>query len=402
MTKLIAQHGPAKGRKIDDGITNGNLNGVIFSLNDEGLDSVEEYVNRGSVVSRDNSFLDPQFYYSTYDSTVLKKLEDISVFPSNVARRDWRRKNENILNFLAFHAENSSRVSNMLITPGFHIESIDWRFDYSIDIYNYCIENFESDSYALSLLLQTSFFASKENVNELIDEVNDQCEVKDYIYLTLCHEANSDSNYEEIDANWLANILNTVYQLQNLGFKMIVGYSFMNSILFSMLNCEYVASGWFNTLRKFQKSRFDLTSSFGRRKKRYTSIPLLSNIMLDDMYRMLEYEHLDINELLSQTEVDEFIANEDQESVSFVDLEHQYWESLTILFDEFSDIDDTSSRIELMISKIKHASALYRSAIDFLEEEENTVAANRLKSSSKHLSTWLSAIEIFKNIAVIV
>ena len=27
----------------------------------------------------------------------------------------------------------------------------------------------------------------------------------------------------------------------------------MNSILFSVLDCEFVASGWFNTLRKFQK-----------------------------------------------------------------------------------------------------------------------------------------------------
>ncbi|ECQ5288433.1 hypothetical protein FZM55_15395, partial [Listeria monocytogenes] len=174
MTKLIAQHGPAKGKKIDDGIINNNLNGVIFSLNDESLNSIEEYINRSSVVSRNNSFLDPQFYYSTYDSTVLKKLEDIPLFPINVARRDWRRKNDNILNFLEYHAESSNKISNILIAPGFHIESIDWHFDYSIDIYNYCVDNFESDSYALSLLLQTSFFASKENVKELIDEIEDQ------------------------------------------------------------------------------------------------------------------------------------------------------------------------------------------------------------------------------------
>lgn len=401
MTKLIAQHGPAKGKKIDDGIINNNLNGVIFSLNDESLNSIEEYINRSSVVSRNNSFLDPQFYYSTYDSTVLKKLEDIPLFPINVARRDWRRKNDNILNFLEYHAESSNKISNILIAPGFHIESIDWHFDYSIDIYNYCVDNFESDSYALSLLLQTSFFASKENVKELIDEIEDQCEVKDYIYLTLCHETNNDSNYEEIDANWLANILYTIHQLQNLGFKTIIGYSFMNSILFSMLGCDYVASVWFNTLRKFQKSRFDLTNSFGKRKKRYTSIPLLSNIMLDDMYGMLECDKLTINDLLSATQIDSYIENEDLESVSFVDLEHQYWESLSILFDEFSQVEGVANRIEVMKEKIKDANNLYRIAIDYLEGEDK-VAATRLKNSSKHLSTWLSAIEIFKSIAAIV
>ncbi|EAC2373818.1 hypothetical protein ARL60_14640, partial [Listeria monocytogenes] len=225
--------------------------------------------------------------------------------------------------------------------------------------------------------------------------------VKDYIYLTLCHETNNDSNYEEIDANWLANILYTIHQLQNLGFKTIIGYSFMNSILFSMLGCDYVASGWFNTLRKFQKSRFDLTNSFGKRKKRYTSIPLLSNIMLDDMYGMLECDKLTINDLLSATQIDSYIENEDLESVSFVDLEHQYWESLSILFDEFSQVEGVANRIEVMKEKIKDANNLYRIAIDYLEGEDK-VAATRLKNSSKHLSTWLSAIEIFKSIAAIV
>src|SRR5699024_8846712 len=107
-------------------------------------------------------------------------------------------------------------------------------------------------------------------------ELNDMCEHKDFIYFTLCHDKNIDNNYEDMDANCLANVLYMVHHLQKAGFQFIIGYSFMNSILYYMLGCDFFASGWFNTLRKFKKNRFEMTDSFGRRKKRYTSIPLLT------------------------------------------------------------------------------------------------------------------------------
>lgn len=90
---------------------------------------------------------------------------------------------------------------------------------------------------------------------------------KDFIYITFCHDNNAESNYEEMDSSCLGNILYTIYRLKKIGFKIIIGYTFINSILFSVLDCDFVASGWFNTLRKFQKNRFDLSDTFGRRKK---------------------------------------------------------------------------------------------------------------------------------------
>ena len=288
MTKLVVQHGPAKGQKINDSIDAHNVNGVIFSQNDEYFDSIYEYVVKNQGLSDVNCFLDPQFYYSTFDSSILKKLNDIESYPSNVTRRDWRKRNDTILAYLDYHAEKTKYISNTLITPGFYVDNIDWHFDYSVEIYNYCIEKYDFDHYALSLMIQNTFFSNKKNVEELVEELDDMCKKRDYIYLTICYDVTAESNYEEIDPNCLANLLYSIYQLRRMGFKIIMGYSFMNSILFSMLGCEYVASGWFNTLRKFQKNKFELVDTFGRRKKRYTSIPLLSYLMLDDLNSMLD------------------------------------------------------------------------------------------------------------------
>ncbi|WP_195932104.1 hypothetical protein [Turicibacter sanguinis] len=396
MTRLIAQHGAAKGQKITDGLMRGTLSGAIFSPNDENVESIIRYVKITEGLDKNNSYLDPQFYFSTFESTILKKLGDVGVFPSNIVRRDWRKKSDNILNYIDYHAKQTNEISDTLITPGFYIDNIDWHFDYSIDMYNYCVENFDFKKYCLSLLISSSFFNNKSNVDEMIEEIDEVCIRKDYIYLTICYDTNGDNNYEDMDPNCLGNILYMIYSLQKMGFKFIIGYTFMNSILFAMLGCELVGSGWFNTLRKFQKNKFEQSDSFGRRKKRYTSIPLLSFITFDNLNDMIGEDKVEINEVLSGCSSDSMFVF-DKDMLSFVDLEHQYWESLSSVFNVFDDNCDIVNNIEIMKVLINEALQIYRKAIDKLNEEDERIALNRIKSSSKHLTTWLLGIEVFKS-----
>ncbi|MFP7278848.1 hypothetical protein SFC11_05775 [Exiguobacterium indicum] len=398
MTKLLAQHGPAKGQKIEDGISASNLSGVIFSQNDETFLSISSYCTRLGSLSKDNTFFDPQFYYSTFESEILKKLGDLDTFPSLVTRKDWRKRSSVILNFLDDHALKSKEISNTLITPGFFINDIDWKFDYSVELYNHCVSKYsEFNDYALTLMLSTSFFANKSNIEELLDVLNESIVEKKKIYFVICHEQkNGENNYESIDQSWLANILFTVHSLQELGFKIIMGYGFMNSVLFAMLDVEYISSGWFNTLRKFEKTKFELTESFGRRKKRYTSLPLLSYIMIDDLNNMLDTSKVTISDLMSNTTIDSSLLS-DSSTVSFVDLEHQYWESLKIIFDELAAEPDLKNRVLNVKRKIDNAINLYTEVIIELEQSSQNVAAKRLKDQSKHLYLWKNAIEIFKS-----
>ncbi|MCF2669433.1 hypothetical protein [Faecalicatena contorta] len=67
MTKLLAQHGTAKGKKMDNAITNQYLSGVIFSPREENLESIKKYYNNSSFLSPETTFLDPQLYYSTFE-----------------------------------------------------------------------------------------------------------------------------------------------------------------------------------------------------------------------------------------------------------------------------------------------------------------------------------------------
>ncbi len=402
LTKLLAQHGAAKGQKITDSLSKGNIEGAIFSPNDERMESIIKYISETKDLNFKNTYLDPQFYFSTFEPNVLKKLSDIPTFPSNIARRDWRKRNPVILEYIKTHVNNTRILSETLITPGFYIDNIDWHFDYSVEIYNYCVKEYEFENYALSLLINTHFFSNKANIEELIDELDELIKDKDYLYITFCYDNNGDSNYEEMDSSCLGNILYALYRLKKNGFKIILGYTFMNSILFSMIDCEYIASGWFNTLRKFQKNRFDLTDSFGRRKKRYTSIPLLSYIMFDDIENMkLETNEISYSEILSNTEYDNTFQK-DSDSLSFVDLEHQYWESITLALKKMENEVDLYKRINVMKQMITNANTIYKKVIDQLEEDGEKEAVSRIRTVSKHLVTWSDAIDIFKSNALIV
>ena len=401
MTKLLAQHGAAKGRKITEGLSTAGLDGAIFSPNDEKLSSIIDYVLSTEGLNKSNTFLDPQFYFSVYDEGLLKKLGELQTYPSNIARRDWRKKSDSIMDYINEHSINSRNISNTLITPGFYIDNVDWHFDYSIDIYNHCLENFGFDHYALSLLVDYSFFSNKTNVDEFIEEINDTVSEKDYIYLTFCYENKSESNYEEMDSSNLGNMLYTIYRLNQAGFKIILGYTFMNSILFSILDCEFVSSGWFNTLRKFQKTKFDLSPTFGRRKQRYTSVPLLSYITFEDLQTIVNTPGIEYDDVLSGSSYDTRLI-ESSESLSFVDLEQQYWESISKGVLMISEATTIEERIVNMRTAINNAIQLYKKAIDVLNENDELESAKRLKNASKHLVTWLDAIDIFQATAVII
>ena len=391
MTKLLAQHGTAKGKKMDNAITNQYLSGVIFSPREENLESIKKYYNNSSFLSPETTFLDPQLYYSTFEGKIFKHLEEGICYPKNITRRDWRKQTPELMNYLDMHAENSALLSDSLITPGFFIQNLDWHFDYSIDIYEYCYETYAFEKYYLTLLISNNFFHSKSDVDEMIEDLIDNIDHKEGIYFSICHEKTEEKDYEYMDAQNLANILYFIYSLKNAGFDIMVGYTFLNSILFAMLDCEYVASGWFNNIRKFSRDRFEEIESTGRRKKRYASLPLLTYITFDNLN--IISETIDIEELLSDCDIDEYMV-EDQDTISYVDLEQQYWQSLSIFIDKVNLCHSLPQKISFVLSEIAYAKELYNEILDSLSDDRETY--NRIKAGSKHLDSWIMAIETFK------
>lgn len=375
MTKLLAQHGTAKGKKIDFALSSHYISGAIFSPREESFTSIQKYCSDSTLLTNDTCYLDPQLYYSTFDGKIFKHLEDDICYPEKITRRDWRKKTPELMNYIEKHATNSASISDILITPGFFIQTLDWHFDYSLDIYNHCCENYSFRKYYLSLLISNNFFHSKSDVDEMLEDILDNIDYKEGIYLTICYDKTDEKDYEYIDPQNLTNILYFIHSLNTAGFDIMVGYSFMNSVLFAMLNCEAVATGWFNNIRKFNRDRFEESETMGRRKKRYTSLPLFTYITFDNLNNASQSIALD--DLLSGCIIDEYMSNS-QDSISFVDLEQQYWQALSIIIEQINHYNSLSDRINHVLSELTNAKKLYASILNTLTD--NKEAFNRIKS----------------------
>lgn len=394
MTKILAQHGAAKGKKMDMAIDNKFLSGVVFAPREEKYASIQKYCNENPLLEKEYCFLDPQLYYATFEGKIFKNLEENLNYPINLTRRDWRKRTPELMSFLDSHAERSMNISNNLIVPGFYVQNLDWKFDYSIDIYEYCYERYQFDRYYLSLLISNNFFHSKSDVDEILEDIVDNVDHKDGIYFSICYEKNQDSNYEYIDAQNLANILYFIYSLKKEGFDILAGYTFVNSILFAMLDCKYVATGWFNNLRKFRNDRFEEIDTMGRRKKRYLSIPLFTYITFDNLNNISR--EMDITQFLSSCSIDKYMI-EYQDAISFVDLELQYWEALNKFIEQVNSYHRLTDKIKYVLMRITEAKELYNSILEKLENNDNKEAYSRIKTESKHLDSWIMGIETFKN-----
>lgn len=393
MTKLLIQHGPAKGQKIGQALEKNNADGVIFSLRDENIDSILSFIETCKKLNENNSFIDPQFYYSTFENVDLKNLEGVMNYPSNVSRRDIRTNSDNIVNYLnGYYSFISDRFLN-IITPGFCIESFDWKFDSTLDNYKLFKEKNHDKSCYISLLISSKMFHSKNDTEELLMDIID--ETGNYthngIYLIIKYDETADINYESIDSETLSNILYFIYYLKQKDFKIIVGYSFINSILFTMCDCDFVASGWFNNLRKFTSSRFDNVDMFGRRKKKYFSKALLSYINLETISQIKQYRN--VEELKSNTECDDLAFN-NPDDVSFVDLEHQFWQVEHDLILEINKIEKIEDKIKFVKEKIMNAIKLSEDIINSIPVDYIELRS-LIKNNTSHLSEWLFAIDLF-------
>lgn len=354
------------------------------------MESIKQYCDNLVYLNKDNTFIDPQFYYSTFDVELLKLLREQFEYPTKVTRKDWRKRNERLLKYFDNYSSKVEEVSNNIITPGFCIDSIDWKFDYSIDFYNYFKEKYKFEHYYMSLMIASEIFHSKNDVEDILEDIKDNVDEKDGIYLIIKYPSTQIKNYESMDPEALSNILYFVYSLKMSGFKVIIGYTFLNSILFSMIDCDAVSTGWFNNLRKFEQSKFESVDSFGIRKKRYVSIPTLTNMTLE---LINECKEMDITKLYSNTRWDS-IAIEDQDNVSFVDLEQQYWEALHNIVTEINQKETILEKVKYMKQCIEKSRNIYDEMLNSTENKREV--QNRIKLEFKHIDDWQFAIELFE------
>ena len=106
-----------------------------------------------------------------------------------------------------------------------------------------------------------------------------------------------------------------------------------------------------------------------------------------------ECKEMDITKLYSNTRWDS-IAIKDQDNVSFVDLEQQYWEALHNIVTEINQKETILEKVKYMKQCIEKSRNIYDEMLNITENKREV--QNRIKLEFKHIDDWQFAIELFE------
>ncbi|MCA1318369.1 hypothetical protein LC085_00475 [Bacillus tianshenii] len=395
---LLAQHGWGKSNKIQTGLDNGSIEGVIFSPKDEKIESLEACLSSlRTEYPNSEIILDPQFYHTTIQNTKDGRLSEYPYFNGYHGISAF----SNYRNIRKFTSETLSyqenKAFNYITAPSIYMSSFSSReaqIMLSIALESLQVkidENFQKPL-LISLTIHEQAFTDKKQMEDFLDELS-RIEFHG-VYLTVVRNP---SGYHQSfdDSKKLANILSLIYSLSEInGFNVKLGFSDFLGLLYIAAGASHIATGWSQGLRRFTLDQRVLPSSGGGRRPRprYSSSPLLNSILLSEIFSVRDSAILkgNLNNYLSGTIYDAEINKSNPSWDDNTSLYH-HWASINESANTiFNGLTDATERFDSLERAIANAEGLYT----MLEAAHIQLDS---KSNSAHLNIWKEAITEFRS-----
>lgn len=388
---LYAQHGYGKGNKIDKGIAEGLLSGIILSPRAEMPERIQEYINK---IYKDSPSIDvlfdPQFYIGAFTGERAEgKLNKYSYYEPDITRAKL-----SVPNNLHNYAERTIKFQKELnlkkiVSPTILFDDFNGKqSQIAVSLAYETVSLLDDDADLLiSLCINENAFRNRDAMNEFLDVIS-LLDVRGF-YLII-DRANSNVKESSINGNILTNMMDFCYTLATLNeYEVVLGYSDLLSIPLTITGISATACGWHNGSKMFAESNFHPSTGGRRPRKRYTSGKLLNSILLfPEMNTIKSIGY--VKQILSETQYDSILTPtfNDAEWTEEISCLHN-WNTLSNLIKEIERCETMSEKLDLVTEKIMEASQLYRLF--------NNKVPFEAKSGNSHLNIWLLAINDFRN-----
>jgi hypothetical protein len=377
--KLFAQIGHGLGDKVVTGLSEGLIDGAIFSPKDLQQDTM---ISRIKEIRYDypnaEIFVDPQFYVSLFSNSPainIGKIADWKCF--RTFRKGELELSQTVDRVLEEYFEEIAALEvTGVISPNIYIsQSFDSRE--AVIAKNFVRQakriyekaNIDRPLFA-SLIICREALQDRREFEEFINDITLLDNPPDGFYLIIASrssEALSDIYHTDVVANWM--MLNLSLSVN--GFKVVNGYSDILTPFLGAAGGTAGATGWWSNIRMFSIDRF--FPSVGGRLPiiRYLSKALLNRIMFSEKDAVSRFVDSVINKLPHDTDYDP--EPERQKEVL------QSWEALKSLNEELVTEDITESLKNCMQSvlfakQIYNEIASYGIVLDQKSRDEHIVA----------------------------
>lgn len=382
---LYAQHGYGKGSKIDKGLNEGDINGVILSPKAETPEKIFEYSQQLSSNHPNATILfDPQFFVCNFQGDINSgKLPLYPYFQSDLSRSKLSNP-QNIHNYTqkVFDFQSTLRLKS-IISPTIAIDSFDGResqIAVSLAYESISVSN-NPEKTLISLCINENAFNNKPAMEEFLNVIS-LLDAEGF-YIIIERESNT-SKPTEISPNKLTNIMYFLYILSEVNlYNVILGYSDLLSIPLSVVGNITFSSGWYSNLKSFSEANYRPSTGGRRPRKRYSSDLLMGSLLL-----IPEIITLTRNGLQQTFRVDSpYNAALSSESswTDEISCLHN-WHILSRILTEIDSQSSISNKISLLKNKII-------SAMESYSIIERSIPMLDSKSNGSHLSLWEIALE---------
>ena len=292
---IYLQHGPMWKPKTEDLLDKQLINGIIWDPREENIERINMVRQENSNYNKICNIVDLKWFYRQFPNSTMKNLEKLAYFPDTIIDRNYFRNTEEIKSKIKKMVEfqdimnTTEYLSPALYMASFNERIIDRLFDVDDLFYDFVKES--GKEIILSLIIHESAFDNDTYMNEFIDDISNYIGKYAGVYLVIDRD-NSSTIRHSFSETRLANVLKFIYSLKKMKFKVIIGYTGIESINYMAVGADVIATGWFYSLRRFNRLEKGLEeySNMGRAKKRYLSLNLLSELTIDDNIQSIPSE----------------------------------------------------------------------------------------------------------------
>ena len=383
---LLAQHAYGKSQKIEIGLSNNSLSGIILSPKAEMPERMEEYI--AEMQARNvELYFDPQFYICAFEGDIgCGKLDKYNFYPEGIINKKYLSIPSNIQDIVKRNIEYQKKCNmKTIISPNIFFESFDSRMSQiALSLANESIRYMESENIMISICVHESAFANFEDVKDFLDIIT-LFEVEGFYVII---ERNNYNTPNMIDSDSMANIMYFLYNLSTINmYKVILGYGDYVGIPMYATGIDSIATGWYENTRKFDRKNFEQKGAMRRPNKRYFSNKIMNSLLLIPEIQMIKQSGK-LGEILSNTDYDHFMYN-DLAGSAWTDVNScvERWAAIKQIIDKIDKEIEVKDKINFMRQYIFQASQIYK---ELPEEYFET------KSKSSHLKVWDDGLKRFE------
>jgi hypothetical protein len=392
--KLFAQHGAQTGKKITEGLTQGLLDGAVFSPRDIALDTLRESLDAMATdFPTAERLFDPQYYAvflaDNQDARLGYLADDYSVYLQQRRRAQLERESNVRTDVRAALEFQKGLAVTSLIGPGIliprslnSVETVIAKNFVRTTAEEFAALNDPRKVFA-TLAISREALVDKQELIEFVNEITALETPPHGFYLLVAArntEARSDIYHADVIAGWM--FLNHVLKLN--GFEVINGYSDILTPFLGVAGGTAGCFGWWSNLRAFSIDRFAPSSGGGRLPiQRYLSVGLINRITYFELNALSD---LGVQGVLNGLPLDSLYQNEPERPKEVL----QSWESVRELNRRLLQ-GDSQNPLRRCIQAIGQAERLYDSIPLPLDG----------KSNSEHLEPLREGIGLFARLAEI-